>query len=102
MKQVYDEYVPTKLSEKEFWKVSHCGILAFSYTCTQKYFQSQYFHRDRLAGTTINVAERDIFDRCAEVRTQVAACACDMYRRRMRGFMHHPSSVHATSILQLM
>lgn len=65
MKQVYDENVPTKLSEIEFWKVQVWTLRAAD-VC-QKYFQSQYFHRDRLTGTTINVAERDIFDKCAEV-----------------------------------
>ena len=51
VKRAYDENVPDKLTEKEFWK---------------RYFQSQYFHRDRVTGTTLNVAERDIFDKCAE------------------------------------
>lgn len=97
MKQVYDENVPHKLSEKDFWKVSppnaptpHVAKTLSVRYCTfasvsripQKYFQSQYFHRDRLTGTTINVAERDIFDRCAEVRTPILTwvCRCGLTR----------------------
>lgn len=41
------EYVPTKLSESEFWT---------------KFFQSHYFHRDRIHSGT-----KDIFTECAKL-----------------------------------
>ncbi|XP_077424600.1 general transcription factor IIH subunit 1 [Vanacampus margaritifer] len=47
VKQKYCESVPSDLTEKEFW------------TC---FFQSQYFHRDR-----INTGTQDIFTECAKL-----------------------------------
>lgn len=44
------EYVPNKLSEAEFWK---------------KFFESHYFHKDR-----INLATSDIFSECAKYDEQ--------------------------------
>ncbi len=31
VKKVYDEHVPTKISEKDFWKVSCVSILPFGF-----------------------------------------------------------------------
>jgi|ThiBiot_500_plan_2_1041550.scaffolds.fasta_scaffold113070_1 transcription initiation factor TFIIH subunit 1 len=52
MHRAYDEWVPDRLTEKQFWT---------------KYFQSQYFHRDRIkskkevAEDTSGVHADDIF-----------------------------------------
>ncbi|KAK6630220.1 hypothetical protein RUM43_015013 [Polyplax serrata] len=47
VKNKHLEYVPHKLSESEFWT---------------KFFQSHYFHRDR-----INAGNKDVFTECAKV-----------------------------------
>ena len=46
VKKKHAEYVPDKLSEAEFWT---------------KFFQSHYFHRDR-----INLTSKDLFADCAK------------------------------------
>lgn len=47
VKNKHLEYVPHKLSEYEFWT---------------KFFQSHYFHRDR-----INAGTKDLFTECAKI-----------------------------------
>lgn len=49
------EHVPAKLSESEFWT---------------KFFQSHYFHRDR-----INTGSRDLFTECAKIDDQALRAA---------------------------
>jgi len=56
VKRAYDAWVPDKLNEKQFWT---------------KYFQSQYFHRDRLnskvesANEDSGVSPDDVFANCS-------------------------------------
>lgn len=50
VKRKHSEYVPAKLSESEFWT---------------KFFQSHYFHRDRIAAGT-----KDIFTECGRIDDQ--------------------------------
>lgn len=47
VKRKYDEYVPAKLSQSEFWT---------------KFFQSHYFHRDRIMAGT-----KDLFTECGKI-----------------------------------
>merc|ERR1719305_2280666 len=47
VKKKHIENVPSKLSEQEFWT---------------KFFQSHYFHRDRIHGTSVT---KDLFTECA-------------------------------------
>lgn len=51
VKRKHAENVPAKLTESEFWT---------------KFFQSHYFHRDRIAGAT-----KDIFSECGRIDDQV-------------------------------
>ena len=61
VRQVYEEHVPHKITEKEFW---------------ERYFQSNYFHRIReqntsskpLAGRTTRADYDDMFFACENVR----------------------------------
>ncbi|XP_062562070.1 general transcription factor IIH subunit 1 [Armigeres subalbatus] len=50
VKRKHTEYVPAKLTESEFWT---------------KFFQSHYFHRDRIAAGT-----KDIFTECGKIDDQ--------------------------------
>ncbi|KAI7819218.1 hypothetical protein BC939DRAFT_460590 [Gamsiella multidivaricata] len=50
IKRAYDNFVPDKLSEAEFWK---------------RYFQSRFFHRSR-SGRGANEPDDDIFDKALE------------------------------------
>lgn len=50
VKRKHSEYVPAKLTESEFWT---------------KFFQSHYFHRDRIAAGT-----KDIFTECGKIDDQ--------------------------------
>ena len=50
VKKKHQEYVPNKMSESDFWT---------------KFFQSHYFHRDR-----INVGTKDLFTECAKIDDQ--------------------------------
>ncbi|KAJ8678760.1 hypothetical protein QAD02_014547 [Eretmocerus hayati] len=50
VKKKHQEYVPHKMSESDFWT---------------KFFQSHYFHRDR-----INVGTKDLFTECAKIDDQ--------------------------------
>ncbi|KAF9919879.1 RNA polymerase II transcription factor B subunit 1 [Linnemannia zychae] len=50
IKRAYDQYVPDKLSEGEFWK---------------RYFQSRFFHRSR-SGRGANEPDDEIFDKALE------------------------------------
>lgn len=50
VKRKYAEYVPAKLKESEFWT---------------KFFQSHYFHRDRIVSGT-----KDIFNECGKIDDQ--------------------------------
>ncbi|XP_031782423.1 general transcription factor IIH subunit 1 [Nasonia vitripennis] len=50
VKKKHLEYVPAKMSESDFWT---------------KFFQSHYFHRDR-----INVGTKDLFTECAKIDDQ--------------------------------
>lgn len=63
MQRKHREHVPAKLTESEFWT---------------KFFQSHYFHRDR-----INTGTKDLFTECAKIddlalRTAVATGAGDV------------------------
>lgn len=51
VKKKHDENVPTKIKEQDFWK---------------KFFQSHYFHRDR-----INAGTKDIFSECGKIDEQI-------------------------------
>uniref|UniRef100_A0A1L8DH93 General transcription factor IIH subunit 1 n=1 Tax=Nyssomyia neivai TaxID=330878 RepID=A0A1L8DH93_9DIPT len=55
VKRKYQEHVPTKLSESEFWT---------------KFFQSHYFHRDRITAGT-----KDIFSECGKIDDQTLKVA---------------------------
>lgn len=55
VKRKHNEYVPTKLSESEFWT---------------KFFQSHYFHRDRITTGT-----KDIFTECGKIDDQMLKVA---------------------------
>ncbi len=61
MLRAYNDNVPDKMTEKEFW---------------EKFFQSAYFHRDRVRESTINVAKEDIFAGCLEEEVYVRVCMC--------------------------
>ena len=50
VKRAYDQFVPDKLSEAEFWK---------------RYFQSRFFHRSR-SGRGANEPDDEIFDKALE------------------------------------
>ncbi|KAG9068117.1 RNA polymerase II transcription factor B subunit 1 [Linnemannia hyalina] len=50
IKRAYDQFVPDKLSEAEFWK---------------RYFQSRFFHRSR-SGRGANEPDDEIFDKALE------------------------------------
>ncbi|XP_055692887.1 general transcription factor IIH subunit 1 [Lutzomyia longipalpis] len=55
VKRKYQEHVPAKLSESEFWT---------------KFFQSHYFHRDRITAGT-----KDIFSECGKIDDQALKVA---------------------------
>lgn len=55
VKRKHNEYVPAKLSESEFWT---------------KFFQSHYFHRDRITAGT-----KDIFTECGRIDDQMLKVA---------------------------
>lgn len=55
VKRKHNEYVPAKLSESEFWT---------------KFFQSHYFHRDRITTGT-----KDIFTECGRIDDQMLKVA---------------------------
>ncbi|KAG4076534.1 hypothetical protein HA402_011350 [Bradysia odoriphaga] len=55
VKRKHSEHVPAKLSESEFWT---------------KFFQSHYFHRDR-----INTGTKDIFTECGKIDDQALKIA---------------------------
>lgn len=55
VKRKHDEHVPNKLSESEFWT---------------KFFQSHYFHRDRITAGT-----KDIFSECGKIDDQTLKAA---------------------------
>lgn len=55
VKRKHNEYVPAKLSESEFWT---------------KFFQSHYFHRDRITAGT-----KDIFTECGKIDDQALKTA---------------------------
>uniref|UniRef100_A0A6B2EJP2 General transcription factor IIH subunit 1 n=1 Tax=Phlebotomus kandelakii TaxID=1109342 RepID=A0A6B2EJP2_9DIPT len=55
VKRKYHEHVPAKLSESEFWT---------------KFFQSHYFHRDRITAGT-----KDIFSECGKIDDQALKVA---------------------------
>lgn len=55
VKRKHDEYVPAKLTESEFWT---------------KFFQSHYFHRDRITTGT-----KDIFTECGKIDDQTLKAA---------------------------
>lgn len=57
VKRKHTEYVPTKLSEAEFWT---------------KFFQSHYFHRDR-----IHTGTKDLFTECAKIDDQILKVAVE-------------------------
>jgi len=51
VKRAYDENVPNKVSEKDFWK---------------RYFSSKFFHRNRTQGKSHIDTKDPIFDKCLE------------------------------------
>ncbi|GAB0087797.1 General transcription factor IIH subunit 1 [Sergentomyia squamirostris] len=55
VKRKYQEHVPAKLSESDFWT---------------KFFQSHYFHRDRITAGT-----KDIFSECGKIDDQALKAA---------------------------